>query len=62
MTFAQSMVILRVNDIMAYSRISGDDIVSSILQTKKHSMTVTVTAEMMFMDIWAHMPFLVENL
>ena len=30
MTFAQSMVILRVNDIMAYSRISGDDIVSSI--------------------------------
>ena len=30
MTFAQSMVILHVNDIMAYSWILGDDIVSSI--------------------------------
>ena len=30
MTFAQKIGILRVNDIMAYSQLSGDDVVSNI--------------------------------
>ena len=60
-TFTQKIGILHANDIMAYSRLSGDDVVSNIFENED-SFDDSDSESRDDIDIWVLLPCLTMNL